>query len=163
MIERYALVRGRITQEIDNLTHVIERVEKGFERARQNPSDTDLFLDAVALNLHDFYSGLERVFQYIAAHVDQSVPSGGNWHRELLQQMQIEISGLRPAVLSKESAEKLDEYLRFRHVVRNVYSFQFDKERLESLVKNLMPTFELVQKELDGLSNFLKVMIEDSA
>jgi hypothetical protein len=139
MIERYLLVQGRILQELDNLERVVERVEKGMERARQSPTDFDLFLDAVALNLHDFYSGLERVFQYIAAHIDQKLPSAGNWHSELLKQMQLEISGLRPAVLSSESAGRLEEYLRFRHVVRNVYAFQFDIERLDPLVINLKP------------------------
>jgi hypothetical protein len=162
MIERYSLVRGRILQELDNLAQVVKRVNKGMERARQNPTDKDLFLDAVALNLHDFYSGLERVFQYIAAHIDQNLPSGGNWHRELLRQMQQEISDLRPAVLSAGTVEKLEEYLRFRHVVRNVYAFQFDMERLEPLVNNLNPTFDRVKEELIGLTNFIDAMIDDS-
>jgi hypothetical protein len=162
MIERYGLVRGRIEQELENLKHVTGRIEKGIEKARTNSSDADLFLDAVALNLHDFYSGLERVFQYIAAHVDQNVPSGSNWHRELLQQMNLEISGVRPAILSKNSLDRLDEFLRFRHIVRNVYSFQFDADRLISLTNSLLSTFELVQKELMDFSKFLQNIIEES-
>ena len=44
---------------------------------------------------------------------------------------------LRPPVLSSDFIELLDEYLRFRHVVRNVYTFSFDPERIGRLVKEL--------------------------
>lgn len=47
----------------------------------------DYYLDSVALNLHGFYSGLERVFEKVASTIDGSVPSAANWHRELLNQM----------------------------------------------------------------------------
>ena len=33
MIERYALVRGRIQQEIENLERVIEKVEKRYGKS----------------------------------------------------------------------------------------------------------------------------------
>lgn len=55
--------------------------------------------------------------------MDGNIPSGHNWHQELLQQMHMEISDLRPAVLSAEAMKMLDEFLRFRHVVRNIYAF----------------------------------------
>ncbi len=102
--------------------------------ARKRPEDQDFYLDSVALNLHDFYAGLERIFRYIASHVEQSVPTDGEWHRELLRQMNVEVPSVRPAVLSVESVQALDEYLRFQHVVRNVYTFNFDPERIERLV-----------------------------
>jgi hypothetical protein len=159
VIERYSLVIGRITQDVENLNRVIARAETGMEKAGQDPASADLFLDAVALNLHDFYSGLERIFQFIAAHIDQHVPSGVNWHRDLLHQMQIEITGLRPAVLSPKSVDVLDEYLRFRHVVRNIYTFQFDAGRLEGLVNKLRPSFHIVAKELQDFSDFLNKLI----
>jgi hypothetical protein len=44
------------------------------------------------------------------------------WHRDLLEQMGQEISGVRPAVLSTESVERVDEFLAFRHRVRNLYT-----------------------------------------
>lgn len=32
-------------------------------------SDQDIYLDSVALNLHGFYSGLERLFELVARHL----------------------------------------------------------------------------------------------
>lgn len=156
MIKRFALVQERILQDLALLEQVVARAEKGMKNARTRSEDADLFLDSVALNLHDFYSGLERLFQYIAANVDQNVPSGRDWHRDLLQQMNLRITNTRPAILTAETLQILGDYLRFRHVVRNVYAFQFDFERLERLVDNLRPTYDRIREDLRVFAVFLK-------
>ena len=46
---------------------------------------------------------------------------GKQWHRDLLIQMSLDISQTRPKIISQETVTNLDEYRRFRHVVRNVY------------------------------------------
>jgi len=53
-----------------------------------------LYLDSAALNLHGFYSGLERLFELIARHVDGAIPSGETWHRDLLQWIELKIQAL---------------------------------------------------------------------
>jgi hypothetical protein len=98
VIERYLVVAGRIRQELTDLDRVVTRSERAVSAARQRPEDQDLYLDAAALNLHDFYAGLERVFHHIATTIDKSMPSGPEWHRELLRQMQVALSQLRYAV-----------------------------------------------------------------
>ena len=85
MIGRYGVVAGRICQELEVLDRVVARTERAIAAAQQRPEDQDLYIDAAALNLHDFYAGLERTFRLIAAVVDQSVPSGHDWNRELLR------------------------------------------------------------------------------
>ncbi len=124
MTGRYLVVAGRIRQELGATEQVIDRVERAMAAAAQEGPDKDLLLDSVALNLHDFYTGLERVFEQVAVAVDRSAPSSSEWHRELLRQMAVDVPGLRPAVLSPGTLRALDEYLRFRHVVRNVYAFE---------------------------------------
>jgi hypothetical protein len=44
-------------------------------------------ITATASVLHSFYNGLENIFLTIAKGLDESVPSGAKWHRELLMQM----------------------------------------------------------------------------
>lgn len=63
---------------------------------------------------------------------------------------------MRPAVLSKRTCDALDEYLRFRHVVRNIYAFEFDPERLGQLVQGLDAVFERVRRELEAFGGFLE-------
>lgn len=161
MIRRYALVSGRIRQELRNLERVVNRIEGGMAAARKRPEDQDFYLDSIALNLHDFYAALERIFHYIASHLEQSVPSDGEWHRELLRQMNVEVPGVRPTVLSVESVWALDEYLRFRHVVRNVYTFNFDPERIERLVGQIRPCFEQVRSDLLAFASFVERLATD--
>ena len=155
MSQHYAVVSARIRQELQDIQRVVERVERAIIAARQRPEDQDLYLDSVALNLHDFYAGLERVFEQIATTLDQSLPAGREWHRDLLRQMTVAIPQNRPQVLSIETVKLIDEYLRFRHVVRNIYTFEFDPVRLEHLAEQLRPTFAQVQLELLAFANFL--------
>ena len=97
----------------------------------------------------------------IAATIDRSVPDGSEWHRDLLRQMQVSLAPIRPQVLSEETAQALDEFLRFRHVVRNIYTFAFDPERIEHLVQRLHPCFERIQDELHGFANFLDQLAQE--
>ncbi len=74
----------RIRTELVELARVLRRLEEGWQRA-QRAADDD-YWDSVALNLHGFYSGPERIFERIAAVVDGSKPTGENWHQALLEQ-----------------------------------------------------------------------------
>ncbi|MBW1804366.1 MAG: hypothetical protein JRJ85_26990 [Deltaproteobacteria bacterium] len=60
----------------------------------------DVYLKSVAYDLHGFYTGVERIFQSIADTIDDHLPSGENWHKDLLFQMGKEIAKVRPALLS---------------------------------------------------------------
>jgi len=90
------------------------------------------------------------------ASVDGTVPSGANWHKELLDQMSIKIEEIRPPVISCELKERLAEYRGFRHVVRNVYSFHLNPEKLEGLIRRVDAVVEKTYKELDVFAVFLK-------
>jgi len=156
MMERYLVAAGRIRQELVELERVVARAERAGASARRHPEDQDLYVDSAVLNLHDFYTGLERIFQHIAATVDGGVPGGREWHRELLRQMGAALPQVRPEVLSPETIRMLDEYLRFRHVVRHVYAFEFDPERVYRLVRQLHPCFEQVRADLLAFADFLE-------
>ena len=129
MIGRFAILAGRIRQDLTEIERIVARAERAVLAARQHDVNQDLFVDSAALNLHDAYSSIERLLEQIASSVDQSVPSTHDWHRELLKQMTVEVPGLRPQVLSGTTTTALDEYRRFRHVVRNLYAFALDPVR----------------------------------
>ncbi len=156
MIESYFALAGRIRKELDDLEHLVSRANRAINAARKSPQDADLYIDSASLNLHDVYSGFERVFKQIASIVDGNVPTGPEWHRELLAQMGLDLPKVRPPVLTSDSIERLDEYLRFRHVVRNVYTFSFDPERIRRLVEELESAFEQIRQELLAFANFLE-------
>ena len=154
----YEALAARIRQELVELQKVAERAVRLWNMAQLKADDA--YVDAVALNLHGFYSGLERVFELVAERVDQSHPTGESWHRDLLLQMAVEIPGVRPTVVSQELAAHLDEYRGFRHVVRNVYSYRLNPRRVGMLVEDLPET---AGKVTEQLSTFADTLVEIAA
>jgi hypothetical protein len=153
MNEQLRAIAQRIRAELPEMDRAIQRARQAFERA--SLSSDDLYLDSVALNLHSFYGGVERLFTVVAGVIDGSVPTGENWHQALLQQMVADIPDVRPAVISAATLRLLDEYRAFRHVVRNVYAFQLDPARLHRLVHEAPRTSAEVRAELAAFADFL--------
>ena len=154
MNQRFLRIAQRISHELKELKQVTQRTQEAWHRAEE--FSEDLYLDAVALNLHSFYSGLERLFELITTTIDGSQPEGANWHRVLLERMAAEVPNVRPAVISEVTREVLDEYRGFRHVVRYVYAFRFDAARMQPLVNELPDLLSRVRSELLAFSDFLK-------
>lgn len=149
-----AVLSGRIISELKELSLLAERIIIGWDKYGKNHDD--YYLDSVALNLHGFYSSVERIFERIAITIDDIVPSGANWHQELLNQMTIEVPGIRPAVISSEVKDQLEEYRGFRHIVRNVYAYHFNPEKIENLVAGLTLLFSNFGAELKSFADFLR-------
>ena len=153
MNKRGAVLAARINAELREFDILVQRIELGMEKAKTQADD--FYLDSVALNLHGFYSVVERLFEKIAGTVDGYLPEGANWHQELLNQMCVEVPGIRPAIISIELKEKLEEYRGFRHVVRNVYTYRLDPEKLKPLVKSIRSVKKKLEKELSGFAEFI--------
>ena len=149
----YAALAGRIREELAELEQVIDRTELLMTKFQRLGDDG--YLDGVALNLHGFYAGMERIFEDIAKVMEGSVPSGADWHRDLLIQMSAEVSGVRPAVILRDTRHCLDEYRAFRHLVRNVYTFNLRPSRLQELVTEVRACYVAVCRDLEGFADFL--------
>jgi hypothetical protein len=78
------------------------------------------------------------------------------WHLLFLEQMTKEVPGIRPAVISTEAGTRLDEYRRFRHVVRNRYPHSFDPAKLEKLVNSAPEPFARTKAEFLGFAAVLE-------
>jgi hypothetical protein len=81
------------------------------------------------------------MFEVIATTVDGQVPTGEHWHQLLLEQMASEIRGARPAVISDETCQGLDEYRGFRYIVRNVYTFCRLTSRIPACIIRMLNKF----------------------
>lgn len=153
MNNQFLTMKSQIKSELKEIKTIVNRIEKAWQK-QQNTGDK-LYLDSVALNLYSFYAGFERIFELIAREIDNTIPDGSAWHQNLLRQMSIEIEKVRPQVISKSTQEKLDEYRSFRHVIRNIYSFNIAESKLKPLVENIHHTFKDVR---DDLNDFLEEM-----
>jgi hypothetical protein len=53
-----------------------------------------------------------------------------------------------PPVLTPETVRSLQEYLGFRHIVRNIYGFELDAERVERLVEGYSRVWHRFESEV---------------
>jgi len=150
----------RIRNEIVGLDRSVTRASLAWERSKVS-ADGEYYLDAVALNLHSFYSGIERLFELTARHVDQAVPRGECWHQHLLTQMAQEMPNVRPAVISADVAAGLDEYRRFRHLVRNLYATNLVPNKMQGLLERLPIVWNQLRAELMTFATFLEQIAPD--
>lgn len=121
----------RLAAEIE---HELQRLDQLRKELGTAPRDDDSFtLRARGSMLHDFYSGVERVFVRIAEELNGGVPQGERWHRQIITDMSLEIPDVRPAVIDAALADELVDYLRFRHLFRNIYGSTLDANRMRPI------------------------------
>lgn len=117
---------------------------------KQKPSN--YILRAGGSILHDFYTGIEKIFENIAKEVDRRLPMGEDWHSELLHQMTLDIPGLRPPLISPNTERELREYLGFRHLFRKRYGFELDWKKMKRLLLKIPKVLSQLEKELEVFS-----------
>ena len=95
MSEVYVALAERIRVQMPDLERLVSRATSAWRRAREEREE--LYVDSMALSLHSLYSGLERLFELVARHVDGQVPDEETWHRTLLPQVAADVpAGDRP-------------------------------------------------------------------
>ncbi|MGH2544802.1 MAG: antitoxin [Ardenticatenaceae bacterium] len=151
----YKELAVRIRDEVPELERLMARAMRNWQHVVTGIVDQDVYLDSVALNVYSFYSGLERLLELIARHVDRNAPTGDTWHQDLLRQMKQDVPGARPSVISHKSYEGLDEFRRFRHLVRNVYATNLRPDRLQDLLDMLPTLWPALRAELLGFADYL--------
>jgi hypothetical protein len=83
--------------------------------------------------LHHGYGAIESALERVARSIEGSLPAGRDWHVALLENMSLDIEGIRPRVLSEESLGLLRGLLAFRHFFRHAYAISLEAPRLEAL------------------------------
>ena len=133
MLKKILILRDEIEEELAN----IDNLKDNLQEIQNKNLDKDIKTRLSASILDDFYLATEKIFKKIAQEIDEELPGGGDWHKKLLRLMTIKLPETRPKVINKKLFHQLEEYLRFRHLTRNIYGFQLDLERFEHLINNL--------------------------
>jgi hypothetical protein len=120
-------------------------------------SDSDRLI-VVAYHLHNLYNAFENIFQNIAVTFENDVDDSGFWHVQLLQRMCLDVRPIRPAVISDESYDCLDELRRFRHLFRHAYGVKLDPARLQLVLRKALKLKTLYPSELSRFISFLEEM-----
>lgn len=136
----------KIAGDINQITLVLKN-EKGQVRGAD--------LMACAGYLHHYYTGVESILERISRSFDGGLVLGGDYHRELLRSMTLEIPDIRPSIISKELAEELDEYRRFRHMFRHAYGSEIRWPKMEPLANGIDSLTTTLTKKLSEFIRFV--------
>lgn len=149
--------RAALKIEIENELKDLERVKTKVTEYLGAVSETDEPRQiAIAKFLHDFYNGVESIFERITVRLEGGLPRGDDWHTALLNRTAEALPEVRPAVIDQELHQGLLKFLRFRHRIRHTYSYDLDwlrvKERadeLEEVMKKFRAAMERFKANLD--------------
>ncbi len=133
-MDKFAALKADIERELQNLERLTLELDTILATTSEN---TVIKVRAAGSVIHDFYTGVEKIFRRIATRVDQDLPTAEDWHVQLLQRMSVPLEEIRPQVIDEPMERNLEEYLRFRHLFRNIYGFELEWERCQPLAERL--------------------------
>ena len=146
-----------INAELERLRRLAGDVAKLRGELALDPARATLYHENLALKLHNFYTSCERIFHLIASELNGAAPAGFDSHKRLLERMAVAWEG-RPALLAAGTLHDLREYLAFRHVVRNIYGYELDPERIERLVARYPQVWHQVESDVVKFTAWLQLL-----
>jgi hypothetical protein len=105
----------------------------------------------------DFYTCVETLLWRISQCFENQLETT-RWHKSLLQKMTLDISEVRPAVISDHTFSVLLELLHFRHFRRYYYDMDYDWDRLEFVEKKYLDAMEGIQQDLPRFDEFINAV-----
>lgn len=84
----------------------------------------DLRLDreiAIGVMLHNCFGAMESALERLIEAVDGSLPTGRNYHTELIRRAEASVPDIRPSIISPALAADLQRLRQYRHAFRHAY------------------------------------------
>jgi hypothetical protein len=147
----------KIEFEISQIDKLIDETMPLLELA-QNKIPDMIETAALGLFLHSFYNGIENIMKFVIKEKYGKLPSSTKWHKELLDLCFIKNTD-QNELFSEELKNVLDDYLSFRHFIRNTYTFKIKWERMENLILGIDKNWINIKSEIN---NFLKLYKKQS-
>lgn len=147
------LLIAELEGDLLELARLLESNAKSIERINAGAND-ELDYAALGYTLHNLYNLMENSFFRIAKHFENNI-GGEGWHKELLYRMTLPIEGVRPQIIDRDAADRIDELRAFRHVFRNMYRKNLDPEKTLLLQKRLPDIVEAWERAIRGFVQLL--------
>ena len=155
---RYLALKSRLEDELIALERNVARLNELLAQATTIPEIA--LTPALASYIADFYTGCERMSERVAVVLDGGLPKKENWHELLLRQV-AEVGGdNRPPLWRGSLLLELDEYRKFRHLLRHNYSIQLKPERVLELACHVEPVFGKIKEAIALFSSWLEAQAE---
>lgn len=118
---------NNITRRINAEKQNVEIALKNLDMAMAKKKKTTIELAATGTFLHNIYNGIENILKQILSEKSIRVTRTDTWHKDILN------LSISHKIISKELADKLYEYLTFRHFFVHSYGFMLNEGQLKVL------------------------------
>jgi hypothetical protein len=127
--EKLALLLALLDSQWRTIETLFDRLDQ--RPANPNPSEADTVFTAYLL--HNLYGAVKELLKQVALTFENRVGDLAHFHAELLRRMSLDMPGFRPAFLTPQTRNALQELRRFRHLFRHAYDYQLDPRRVTEL------------------------------
>jgi hypothetical protein len=164
-LESILTLRTEMANDVSALCRIKERLKVSAQGLRAlSPSDP--VVAATAFELHNYYCVFENLMRRIATTFENALDPG-EWHKQLMARMSLDIDGIRPALLDPPLRDRLDELRKFRHFFRNVYDRQLNPGKIADMLEILMAADGIllarIRRFLDWLDDLGKRLAESQS
>jgi len=149
-----AILLGYFTNQMELMERMLKEIKVTQPSDREKTSHLGYLL-------HNLYCAMEDLFQEIAKTFENRIEDLSKYHRELLKRMQLNMPGIRPRLLSKESYLILDELRGFRHIFRHSYDYELAPDRVKDLKQKILTDWRYIERDLNVFIDFLQKAIKD--
>lgn len=145
---------AELAQARDRLRAIYAKLGRARETTLPRIGRTDDGALVAAGYLETYYTVLETFFVRVSGYFENDLPPG-RWHSALLENMTLEIEGIRARVVGERNLVRLRELLRFRHFRRYYVEMEYDWARIDFLLATLDDAHQTVLSDLDRFATFL--------
>ena len=126
----FSILEAALRARCRDIDRIVNRIAERRETLDPRSASD---VDSMGYQLHNLYGAFEQLFEEVARFFENRIDEGG-YHANLIRRMQLDVSGVRPALLAQGTAQELDELRRFRHLFRHAYATDLDPARVAELV-----------------------------
>ena len=145
--KKLALFLAEFEYQVSEINSIYAKIEKKLNFLERKEVSMEM-VESTGYWLHNLYCAFEDLFKVVAGFWENDVGTDESFHIHLLKRMQVRIKGIRPALLSKDSFENLNELRGFRHVFRHAYSYGLDDQRVLTLLQHVLSKKDLIMEDL---------------
>lgn len=91
---------------------------------------------AAAFEINRIYNILEKAFERLCETFENHLEKTGRYHEQLIERVCLDLRGIRPAFVPRDSIRAVRELKGFRHVFRHAYDMDLDPARVEEAAGN---------------------------
>ena len=117
----------KIAAEKENVEISLDNLKDALRRKKRSAVE----LAAMATFLHNTYTGIENILKQDLKAKGCKIPKSETWHKDLLN------LAVSAGIIPNKLAEKLYEYLAFRHFFLHAYGFMLKENQVRDLANNI--------------------------